>query len=193
MKNSLLFIAVILIGFTSCNNDDDTQKTETVNLQIDGFTNGGAKGFQAGFIAGETAEVTLGPVSSTFQVTYVQFIFGGKGATPTSRDIVLKIYKDIGVGTPGTQLFTGTYSIAASDNSMQQIDLRDSKIMVNGGGSIRVAIEMTAAGIPSVAVDKDGTVSGTANWIKTGGSWVTSTSLGLSGDFIIRATVEKNM
>ena len=193
MKNSLLFIAVILIGFTSCNNDDDTQKTETVNLQIDGFTNGGAKGFQAGFIAGETAEVTLGPVSSTFQVTYVQFIFGGKGATPTSRDIVLKIYKDIGVGTPGTQLFTGTYSIAASDNSMQQIDLRDSKIMVNGGGSIRVAIEMTAAGIPSLAVDKDGTVSGTANWIKTGGSWVTSTSLGLSGDFIIRATVEKNM
>lgn len=193
MKNSLLFIAVILIGFTSCNNDDDTQKTETVNLQIDGFTTGGAKGFQAGFVAGETAEVTLGPVSSTFQVTYVQFIFGGKGTTPASRDIVLKIYKDIGVGTPGAQLFTGTYSIAASDNNMQQIDLRDSKIIVNGGGSIRVAIEMTAAGLPSVAVDKDGTVSGTANWIKTGGSWVTSTSLGLSGDFIIRATVEKNM
>jgi hypothetical protein len=123
----------------------------------------------------------------------VQFIFGGKGATPTSRDIVLKIYKDIGVGTPGTLLFTGNYSIAASDNTMQQIDLRDSKIMVNGGGSIRVAIEMTAAGLPSVAVDKDGTVSGTLNWIKTGGSWVTSTSLGLTGDFIIRATVEKNM
>lgn len=193
MKNTLMFIAFILIGFTSCKNDDDTQKTETVNLQIDGYVTGAAKGFQAGFVAGESAEVTLGPVGSTFQVTGVQFLFGGKGTTPASRDIVLKIYKDIGVGTPGGLLFSSTYSIAASDNNLQQIDLRDNKIMVNGGGSIRVAIEMTAAGVPSVAVDKDGTVSGTANWIKTGSSWVISTSLGLSGDFIIRATIEKNM
>ena len=193
MKNTFMIIAFILVGITSCNNDDDTQKTETVNLQIDGYVTGAAKGFQAGFVAGESAEVTLGPVGSTFQVTGVQFLFGGKGTTPASRDIVLKIYKDIGVGTPGGLLFSSTYSVAASDNNLQQIDLLDNKIMVNGGGSIRVAIEMTAAGVPSVAVDKDGTVSGTANWIKTGSSWVISTSLGLSGDFIIRATIEKNM
>lgn len=193
MKNALLFLLLFLFTFTACKKKNDAPQTQTLQLQNDGFTTGGAKAFQAGFVVGETAEVTLGPVSNTFQVTAVQFLFGGTGSTPTSRDIVLKIYKDIGVGTPGTLLYTSTYSVAASDNLLQQIDLRDKLIVVNGGGSIRVAIEMTAAGLPSVAVDKDGTVTGNANWIKTGGSWVSSPSLGLSGDFIIRATIEKNL
>ncbi|MFY7878618.1 MAG: hypothetical protein ACOVP6_00995, partial [Lacibacter sp.] len=158
MKNALLFLLFFLFTFTACKKKNDAPQTQTLQLQNDGFTTGGAKAFQAGFVVGETAEVTLGPVSNTFQVTAVQFLFGGTGAIPTSRDIVLKIYKDIGVGTPGTLLYTSTYSVAASDNLLQQIDLRDKLIVVNGGGSIRVAIEMTAAGLPSVAVDKDGTV-----------------------------------
>lgn len=191
MKHIPVLLALGLLVFSSCKKKDDTPQTQTVDLQLDGYTSGATKAFQAGFVSGETAEVTLGPVSGNFQVTYVQFLFGGKGATPVTRDIVLKIYKDIGTGNPGTQLFSSTYSIAASDDRLQQIDLRDQNIQVSGGGSIRVAIEMTAAGLPSVAVDQDGNISGAANWIKTGGSWVSAASLGLGGDFIIRATVEK--
>jgi hypothetical protein len=193
MKNTLVFLSFFLFVFTSCKKEDPTQQRQTVNLQLDGFNTGETKAFQAGFVSGETAEVTLGPVTYSFQVTYVQFLFGGNGSTAVTRDVVLKIYKDIGVGNPGTLLFSSTYSIAASDIIMQQIDLRDNQIMVNGGGSIRVAIEMTDSGLPSVAADQDGTISNSANWIKTGGSWVSSSSLGLSGDFIIRATVEENI
>lgn len=193
MKSGLFFCILSLFLFSTCKKKSDAPQTQTVQLQNDGYLVGGTKSFQAGFVAGESAEATLGPVNTTFQVTYVQFLFGGTGAVPTSRDILLKIYKDIGVGTPGALLYSSTYSIAASDNTMQQIDLRDQKIVVQGGGSIRVAIEMTAAGLPSVARDEDGTIQSNANWIKTGGSWVSSVSLGLSGDFIIRATVDRNL
>jgi len=193
MKNLTLFLVLFLFVFNCCKEDDNTPNTQTLNLQLDGFTAGAAKSFQAGFVAGETAEVKLGPVTNTFRVTNVQFIFGGTGSTPTSRDVVLKIYKDIGVGTPGTLLFSSTYSIAASDSNLQQIDLRDEQITVTGGGSIRVALEMTASGLPSVATDQDGTISGSANWMKLGGSWVSAESQGLSGDFIIRATVEEDI
>jgi hypothetical protein len=193
MKSLSVFLLLFLFVFNSCKKEDNTPHTRTVNLQLDGFTAGGAKIFQAGFLTGETAEVTLGPVTNTFQVTYVQFFFGGTGSTPVSRNVVLKIYKDIGVGTPGTLLFSSTYSVAASDNNLQQIDLRDEQVMVNGGGSIRVALEMTASALPSVAIDTDGTVSNSANWIKTGGSWLSAVSFGLTGDFIIRATVEENI
>lgn len=194
MKYIPLFLLLIL-SIGSCKKKDDTTpqtRTRTVNLKLDGFETGEPVGFQAGFIAGETAEVTLGPVNNTFQITHVQFLFGGSGSNPVTRDIVLRINKDIGVGTPGAFIFSKTYSIAASDNLLQQIDLSDENIIVNGGGSIRIAIEMTAGGLPSVAVDKDGTIASASNWIKTASTWFSSSSLGLTGDFIIRAKVQEN-
>lgn len=189
----VLYALLFPFIFGACKKKDDKPQTQTVNLQLDNYTSGSDKAFQAGFVTGESAEVTLGPINNTFQVTSVQFLFGGKGSTPFSRDVVLKIYKDIGVGTPGALLHSATYAIAASDDVLQQINLTDQNIVVNGGGSIRVALEMTAGGLPSVAVDKDGTISATGNWIKTGASWVTAASMGLTGDFIIRATVVENI
>lgn len=62
------------------------------------------------------------------------------------------------------------------------------------GGSIRVSIVMTASGYPFIARDDDGTISETHNWIKeTNGIWSTSKSFGLTGDWIIRASVEENI
>lgn len=192
-KNIALIALLFPMVFGACKEKEEKVKVQTVNLQNDGYVTGAAVGFQAGFVTGETAEVTLGPISNTFQVTGVQFLFGGNGTTPISRDVVLKIYKDIGVGTPGAELFSSTFSLAASDDILQQINLSDKNIVVTGGGSIRVAIEMTASGLPSVAVDKDGTIATNKNWVKSGASWATSSSLGVNGDFIIRAVVEENI
>ena len=192
MKKLLAFLLLLIVLFYSSCKKDDKQQTQTVNLQIDGYTDGASLGFQGGFIAGEEGAVTLGPVNNTFQVTHVKFLFGGGGIS-VNRDIILKIYKDIGAADPGSLLFTSSFKIASSDNVMQDIDLRDENIVLAQGGSIRVSIEMTASGYPSIARDGDGTISETRNWIKTAGNWSTSKSFGLTGDWIIRATVEENI
>ncbi|MCU0376733.1 MAG: hypothetical protein MUC78_00580 [Bacteroidales bacterium] len=193
MKN---FLIISLLLFALCCDSckkDDKQQTQTVNLQTDGYTDAASVGFQSGFLAGEEGAVTLGPVNNTFQVTYVRFLFGG-GGTTVNRDIKLKIYKDIGAATPGTLLFTSTYRMASSNTVMQEIDLRDENIVLAQGGSIRVSIEMTATGYPCIARDGDGTISETRNWVKeTNGTWSTSKSFGVTGDWIIRATVEEDI
>jgi hypothetical protein len=190
MKNFLAFPLLLFVLFCSSCQKDDKQQTQTVNLQIDGYNDGASPAFQGGFIAGEEGAVILGPVINTFQVTHVKFLFGGGGSLE-NRDIVLKIYKDIGAAAPGTLLLTSTFEIAPSNDAMQDLDLRDENIVLVNGGSIRVSIEMTADGYPSIARDGDGTISETRNWIKTAGSWFTSKSLGLTGDWIIRASVEE--
>jgi hypothetical protein len=193
MKTALsLLILLPLLWLAACKKTDTKHThTETVNLQIDGYTPSSGLAFQGGFISGEGAEVTLGPVSSAYQITTVQLFFGGMGMVPSTRDIVVKIYKDTGANTPGASLYTGTHSLRASDDVLQSIDLRSNNIVAAAGGKVRIAIEMTAAGLPSIAIDKDGTLTANANWIKTGGNWLSAASQSISGDFIIRATVEK--
>lgn len=193
MKKFLIFPLLLFVLFSFSCKKDDKQQTQTVNLQTDGYTDFASKSFQAGFIAGEEGAVTLGPVNHTFQVTHVKFLFGG-GVNLVNRDIILKIYKDIGAADPGALLFTSSYTIASSDNVMQDIDLREDNILLVNGGSIRVSIVMTANGYPSIARDDDGTIAETHNWIKeTNGNWSTSKSFGLGGDWIIRASVEENI
>jgi len=56
-------------------------------------------------------------------------------------------------------------------------------------GPFRVGVQFSAAGAPSVARDHDGTVPG-RNFIYTDTpAWVDSTTQGVTGDWIIRASV----
>lgn len=189
MKSTLLLPVLFLFLFISCQKDDNSPQTQTVNLQLDGYAPGGNRIFQAGFATGVSAEVTLGPVTNACQVTFIQFLFGGTGTTTDTRDVILRIFDDSGDAIPGISLYSGIFTVASSDINFQQIDLRGEMIMVAAGRRIRVALEMTANGLPSVAIDQDGTITNTSNWIHSGGSWVSSASLGLNGDFIIRAVV----
>jgi hypothetical protein len=187
MTNRLsTLLAIFTLLTASCKK---TPQTETVVLKIDGFTTGGTTNFQGGFATDEEAAVTLGPVDNTFTVSLIEFLFGGAAAT---RDVVVKVYNDDGSSTaPGSVLLSKTFALAASDTDLQQIDVSGDNIQVTGGGSIRVSIQMTDAGVPSVSRDDDG-IAASKNWIKdAGGTWSTSSSQGLTGDWVIRATVEK--
>jgi hypothetical protein len=190
----LLLLSVIIL-FSACKKDDDKAvQTETVELQLDKFMDGGNKTFVGNLKTNEEAAVTLGPVSNTFQVTYVNFYFGGTGNTPVSKDVTLKIYKDNGSANPGALIFSGPYTMISSLTTLHNLDLRSENIKVSGGGSIRVAIEFEHDGFPSIAQDDGNDYDPLKNWIKdTNGAWASSDGLGLNGNYIIRATVEEEI
>lgn len=156
-------------------------------VQNDGFLPGQSAGFQSGFVAGETAAARLLPSGPyPLQVTAVRFLFGGATGT---RTITLHVWDDpAGNAAPGTELYSGDFQVTASDNALQELDLTAAALTVNG--PFRVGIEFQHSGAPSVARDNDGITSG-RNFVDVMGfGWVDAASLGVTGDWIIRAVVD---
>ena len=197
MKQTLALLFAVVALTISCKEDDNdpqpqpTPTTKTVTLKVDDFDVGSSVVFQSGFIATEEAAVTLGPRNKTFKITYVKFLFGGNGSGQ-NKSVVLKIYTDSGANNPDSLVYTGTHSVSSSDNTLRQIDLRTKNIVIHGGGSIRVSLD-TGNGLPSVAIDQDGTIDNSRNWIYSGGNWSPSFAFSLDGDFVIRAIIEENL
>src|SRR5262249_21210973 len=144
--------------------------------------------FQGGFAVGEqgASRFTL-PGSGAYRLTGVRFLFGGDSSQVT---ITLHIYDDsASTDTPGSELFTQDYLVTGNNSAMQMIDLSGNSVSVSG--PFRVGIEFTQAVPPSIARDTDGTIADAKNFIfAIPGGWVRSSSLGLSGDWILRAIVE---
>lgn len=170
-----------------------TQSTFAVEetLQNDGFTDVAPVTFQAGFIAGEIAAARFVPqIACPCVVTKVSLLFGGDTGT---RDMGLSVWEDAaGLDSPGFLLFTGDVVLTGSNSLLQEIDLSLTPIPVNG--PFRIGLEFNHAGAPTVATDLDGTIDVAANFILAdlGGFffWFRSSTLGVSGDFIIRATID---
>ncbi|MBC8424985.1 hypothetical protein H8E07_12745 [bacterium] len=153
-------------------------------LQNDSYVDGGTVAFQGGFVAGETAAVRLIPAQSGTQLLEdVHFLLGGAG---TQVFITLNIWRDTGPGSPGVLLYTNDYSVIGSDDTLHIIDLTGQSIDADGG--IWVGLEFQHTGYPSVARDDDG-ITPNVNYIDASGlGWVESGLLGLTGDWVIRAT-----
>lgn len=153
-------------------------------LKNDGFSAGQSVAFQAGFQANEIAASrfsTAGPAT----LHSVRFLFGGAAATTSVR---LHVWDDTGALTPGTQHLVRDYLVTASDTAFQEIDLTADAIPLNGG--FRIGLEFLTPGLPSVARDDDGNIDANQNLIFTGGSWSLSQTLGLTGDWVLRAVVD---
>ena len=157
-----------------------------VELRNDGFETGMAAFFQEGFATGEMGAAVLVPSGTgPFQVVKVRLLFGGSTAT---QDITLRIYTDTGGTTPGTQVFTADYTLTGADSAFNEIDLTGDAVVVPG--NFRVAIEFQHDDLPSIARDGDGTIAASRNFIfESTAGWVQSSTLGLTGDWIIRADV----
>ncbi|MCD6500363.1 MAG: hypothetical protein J7M25_18865 [Deltaproteobacteria bacterium] len=158
----------------------------TVTLQNDSFVSGGSVGCQAGFASGEMSGVTLGPVTNGFRVQNIQFVFGG---AQTQVTLTLHVYLDSGGTNPGTELYHGDYQVTGADDSMQQIDVSSQNIVVPAGSSIRVALEVQHNGAPGICRDMDGIHAG-RNWIYSSATWYDAQSLGVQGDWVMRAEVD---
>lgn len=143
------------------------------------------------FDEGQEVAVTLGPVTNPFTILRAEFFFGTTG-DPRTRDIVLKIYKENATTSPGNPFFMRRYTLTATNKEeLTVIDLTDDELFIKDGGSIRMSIEITDDGLPSVAHEWMGTITPDRNWIKIGGTWINSETKGFDKDFIIRAVVKE--
>lgn len=157
-----------------------------VTLQNDGFV-GGSAAFQAGFVTGEIAASRFDPPGPfPMPLTEVRFLFGD---IQVQTPVVLHVWEDTGAYGPGTEIYTEAYLATGSASALNSIDLTAAGVQVNG--PFRVGLEFTQDGLPCVARDTDGTIAATQNFIMANGiGWVPSNLLGVTGDWVIRATVD---
>jgi hypothetical protein len=163
-------------------------------LRNDGFETGQPVTFQAGFVEGEIAAVRLVPtLACPCRVETVSLLFGGAGDT---LPVLLHIWEDDGNDDPGPSLYVDSFQLTGANNALQVIDPSPADVIVNG--PFRVGIEFTHSGLPSVASDTDGTIDSSANFIfadfsPLGFFWLPSSDFGVSGDWIIRATISQEL
>ncbi|MBS3912879.1 MAG: hypothetical protein KG003_00115 [Bacteroidetes bacterium] len=194
MKNiKWIFTGILFLLFVAnckkkeTNKEDPKITKSSYLLQHDSFPDNGTSGFQSGFVAGEAAAVYFGPVDKEFQIKKIKLLFGGAVG---DSSFILKIQKDSS-GFPGQVVFSSTYKLPGNSNIPGILDLSGNNVVL-AAGSFFVVVTMTHNGLPSVAVDKDGTINNTHNFIFVSGlGWSKSSTYGLSGDWIIRAEIEK--
>ena len=155
-------------------------------LKNDGFVSGTVT-YASGFVAGEAGAVVLGPQSKAFTIQDVMFMFGGADTVET---ITLTIYADAGNDNPGAVLYSHDYPLTPSDAALQDLDLTAQHIAVDAGQKIRVAVFLQHDGLPAFAKDGDGITTG-RNYVYSSG-WTKAETLGITGDWIIRARIVTN-
>jgi MYXO-CTERM domain-containing protein len=156
-------------------------------LANDGFTVGQTPGFQGGFVSGEIGASRFDAGATPASLRSVRFLFGPAGAT---KVIALHVWDDDARSLmPGGELHSAQYEVTAADDAMQEIDLSSDNLVVQG--PFRVGVEVTHDGFPGIARDDDGTIQPDANFILASGlGWKEASALGVTGDWILRATVE---
>jgi len=160
--------------------------TELIN---DGWSDGQPAFFQKGFDSGEIGAARFVPAGPCpCFVSEVTLLYGGAGSIHT---VILHIWEDgAGTSAPGPEISAGEYQLTGADNALNLIDLSSKGIFVNG--PFRVGIEFPNDGLPAIARDGDGNIQAATNYIFASDlGWIESSLLGLTGDWIIRATVEE--
>lgn len=190
MHRIIASVTILMFGLVANSATFAVEET----LQNDGFTSGAPVDFQGGFVPGEVAAARFVPqISCPCVVTKVTVLFGGASGI---RNMGISVWEDsAGTATPGSLISISDASLVGANASFNEIDLSLTPIIVNG--PFRIGLEFGHAGLPSVATDLDGTIDASANFIlaDVGGLlvWFQSTTLGVSGDFVIRATIDNQV
>jgi hypothetical protein len=163
---------------------------QTEVLQNDGWSSGQSVAFQGGFVSGEIGAVRLVPtVACPCQVEKVSLLFGGAAST---HMVSIQFWDDPGTfNDPGAPIgLPFDVSLTGADDVLQEVTLGDD-VIVNG--PFRVGIEFVHDGLPSIARDSDGTIASNRNFICASFGadcvWFRSSTFGVSGDWVIRATI----
>ncbi|MFT7699501.1 MAG: hypothetical protein ACI8S7_001329, partial [Candidatus Krumholzibacteriia bacterium] len=163
----------------------DSGGTET--LANDSWLDGGGASFQGGFVTGEIAASRFTPANTNpWSLDKIQFLFGGAA---TQQTVTLKIWDDsAGTLNPGSEIYSADYLLTGGD-FLQEIDLTSASLNVSE--AFRVGLVFQHNSFPSVARDDDG-ITAARNFIMvTAGTWSDSQSLGLTGDWVLRAVVSQ--
>lgn len=186
----LILLGISLLTTISCREEPPPVEYNTNQYKLDNWTSAETAVFQGGFVSGERAAVTIGPINETFIMNSVEFLFGGSTET---KSVKLFIYWDEGTTKPGELLLEKTYELTGNDNVLQKIQLKGEllqDIIFHGGGMCRIALQFNHAGFPCIARDDDGSFSKGKNWIYVNNNWTGSENEGIKDDFIIRANID---
>jgi hypothetical protein len=163
---------------------------QTEELQNDGWSSGQGAAFQGGFANGEIGAVRLVPsIACPCQVQKVSLLFGGATST---QAVSIQFWDDPGGSNdPGAPIgLPFDVSLTGADDVLHEVTLGDD-VIVNG--PFRVGIEFFHDGPPSIARDADGTITSDRNFICANFGpecvWFRSSMLGVTGDWVIRATI----
>jgi hypothetical protein len=188
MRRALIRIAWALAVFEAACVDPVLAQTE--ELQNDGWSSGQGAAFQGGFASGEIGAVRLVPtIACPCLVEKVSLLFGG--ATSTQM-VSIQFWDDPGTtNDPGAPIgLPFDVSLTGADDVLHEVTLGDD-VLVNG--PFRVGIEFFHDGPPSIARDADGTITSDRNFIcaNLGAEcvWFRSNTFGVTGDWVIRATI----
>src|SRR5262245_30872704 len=159
-------------------------------LQNDGWSSGQGAAFQGGFASGEIGAVRLVPtIACPCQVEKISLLFGGATSTQT---VSIQFWDDPGTSNdPGAPIgLPFDVNLTGADDVLHEVALGDD-VFVNG--PFRVGVEFFHDGPPSIARDTDGTITSDRNFICANFGaecvWFRSNTLGVTGDWVIRATI----
>ncbi len=157
--------------------------------QVDGLVEGGEAAYQGGFAPGEVAVVCFEEPGGFYPVRLTAFRFAFGGADPGNQHLVkLHVFDAIAPGeAPGASLLeTEAVEVLSAVEGLNEIDISEAMIQVDGPWCL--GVELTEAGLPSVARDSDGDIDADVNWIRqANGAWLNSAAVGLAGDWVIRS------
>lgn len=154
-------------------------------LAADSWASAAPPAFES-LVTGETAAVRLTPSGPCpCPVEDVRFLLGG---TTSSEVVTVRIWDDSALtDDPGAEIYSGDVAVSGNDQVLQVVDLNAEGVIVSG--PFRVGVELRHDAPPSVAVDDDGITPGRSFFATTSLVWNDASTLGVSGDYVIRATI----
>ena len=159
-----------------------------VTLQNDGFNHNGQVAFQGGFVQGECWASTYVPDACGYDLGSVLVLVGGGDAG--NVDFKVAVWDVDSSGKPSKELGSAPVTITGASDVLSEIPLTALALPTRDGTPFAIAIcHVSHDGPPSIGADTDG-ITPARNWIYTGGQWVEASTLGVSGDWIMRAKIK---
>jgi hypothetical protein len=156
-------------------------------LRNDGFDHKGQVAFQGGFAQGECWASTYVPAACGYQVSSVLVLVGGGDAGNVQFDV--SVWDVDSGGKPTNKLGSMGATITGASDVLSEIPLDSLGVPARNGTPFAIAMcQNSHSGPPSIGSDTDG-ITPKTNWIYTGGQWVEAGTLGVKGDWIMRAKI----
>jgi len=162
-------------------------------LSNDAYEEGDEANYQAGFVSGEimAASFTVEPEEFPFDLISIQLLVSdGTPGGMTQGSFLVHIWEDSGGETPGDELID-PFSVLLTGGYINNISLTGMSVPRIESGSVRIGLEFLQDPPPSFLSDAEGFITQHANTLfSVNFGWHYSEFFGLTGDWILRLTVD---
>lgn len=182
-----------MAGSSTSSGTETTGSKGTLVLQNDGWEDGAQVAYQQGFVQSECWASVYEPPPETgpFEFEGVSMLVGGDDMGEAEFSVGL--WSVDGDSQPEQELASGTTLLSGLDIGFDgtTADALDITSPTFDDESFAVVVCLLAHdGFPAIGRDADGTIAETLNWIRLeNGTWARSADVGLTGDWIMRATI----